>query len=123
MHTLVGKNIDEKVFQENNHYHIVFLYNKNTAGALPRFQKLAEKFRHEKVIFYIFDADKNESKHIESPHEGKIMVFKKQPRIKNTFYVDKSLSLAQMGVFLEKVVKKDADLLEYVRKADYWQDL
>ena len=123
MHTLVGKTIDEKVFKEKEHYHIVFLYNKNTAGALPKFQKLAEKFRHEKVKFYIFDADKNESKHIEIPHEGKIMVFKNHPRIKKTFYVDKSLSLAQMGVFLEKVLKKDQELLEYVRKADYWQDL
>ncbi len=123
MHTLVGKTIDQKVFKEKNHYNIVFLYNKDTIGALPKFQKLAEKFSHEKIGFYIYDTDKNEHRRISGRHYGKILIFKSNPRVLRMFTIDKSLSLAKMGVFLEQSLQHDKELLEKVRQADFWQDL
>lgn len=121
--TLVGKNIHEKVFKDKTHHHIIFVLDKYTKAVLPKFQLLAEKFRHEKVLFYTFDTDANENRHIKPQHEGTILFVSKRLHQKKSFQLDKSLSLSKFGAFLEEVVKKDNEVLELVRKSNFWQDL
>ena len=45
MKSLVGRTVDKAVFNETDHYYIVFLFNRDTASVIPMFQQLTEDRR------------------------------------------------------------------------------
>lgn len=124
--TLVGSTIDNHIFESKENrdlHHVIFFYDHYTSTALPQFALLADKLRHEKIKFYIFNTDSNESDNVKSSHEGNILLFSKGLKVKKTFMLPNKESVKGLSKFLEKNLKKDGQLGQALEEALLHQDL
>ena len=88
LETLVGKNIEQKVFADKEKYHIVFFYDSQTANQIPVFHKISKKLQLENIKFYIYNSDKNESKDVDPLHHGSVVLYsnKKKMILEKAFF-------------------------------------
>lgn len=122
--TLVGSTLSTEVFQKDYDYHIVFMFDRLTSGALPAFQQLSAKYKHDNLKYYILDMDNNDHPRLRASHEGKILLYSKTEGLLKTFPVDvASLRLDKFSSFLSSHIRKDKSILTLINTVDQLQDL
>ena len=123
--TLVGLNIDEKVFKEKSKYHVVFFYDSETSSQIPAFQRLGQLLKNEKIKLYVYNTDHNEHKYVESAHHGTINIYsnRKKLLLDKAFFFDSHLKAKTLLNFLRAHLKRDAEVSAYLKTLELNDDL
>lgn len=123
--TLVGKNIEEKVFKDTTKHHVILFYDKETVDIIPAFQKSVKKFADLSIQFYSFDTDKNEFEDMEADTAGNLVLYSKKNgmHVERIFAWDEEATPKDLKKFLVKNLKKDKEVVENIEKIDFTTDL
>jgi hypothetical protein len=114
--TLVGKTISSQVFKEKDNFHVVFMYDQQTASQIPAFQKISKQLKHEKLKFYIYNSQKNEHPHVDPLHHGTVVLYSnvKKLKIEKAMPFEQHLKATELRDFLKKTLAKDEHVSKYL---------
>ena len=114
--TLVGKTISSHVFKQKDNFHVVFMYDQQTANQIPGYQKIAKQLKHEKIKFYIYNSEKNEHPNVDPLHHGTVVLYSnvKKLKIEKAFPFEQHLKATELRDFLKKTLAKDEQVAKYL---------
>ena len=123
--TLVGKTISSHVFKEKDNFHVVFMYDQQTANQIPSFHKISKQLKHEKIKFYVYNGEKNEHPRVDPLHHGTVVLYSnvKKLKIEKAFPFEQHLKATELRDFLKKTLVKDEHISKYLETVVVNDDL
>lgn len=124
LETLVGRNFEQKVHADKEKYHVVFIYDSETASQIPIFQKVSQQFKTQDIKFYIYNSDKNDNSHVSQLHHGTIVLYsgKRKTMIEKSFIFD-TLKPTEFVQWLKKRLAADEAVAEQLKSLEVHDDL